>query len=212
MDDSFLKKYGKNARIRKEKTRGIREYFLIICQGEKTEPNYFEKYKEKLHKNQISIKTLVNPLNPTKLLEYAVKIIKKYSNSNINYNFWLIFDKDDFTNQDFNDTIKNAKSQNIKCAYSNECFELWYLLHFNYYDTSLSRKQYGEKLSEQLGLEYKKEDKTIFDKIYEKQQNAIRNSKKLYNSYNHNNIALENPSTNVFNLIEQLNKSLTINS
>jgi len=86
------------------------------------------------------------------------------------------------------------------------------LLHFNYYNTALSRKQYGEKLSEQLGLEYKKEDKTIFDKIYEKQQNAIKNSKNLYNSYNHNNLATENPSTNVFILIEELNKSLGINS
>ena len=57
---------------------------------------------------------------------------------------WAVFDKDDFN--DFNDAIQLAKKNHILCAWSNESFELWYYLHFQYLDTGISRSQYIEKM------------------------------------------------------------------
>jgi hypothetical protein len=64
---------------------------------------------------------------------------------------WVVFDKDDFPVSDFEKAVQLAADNHIKCAYSIESFELWYLLHFNYYDTRISRDEYSKKVSSLLG-------------------------------------------------------------
>ena len=36
------------------------------------------------------------------------------------------------------------KAPTVEAAWTNEAFELWYLLHFNFYNTGISRKQYQD--------------------------------------------------------------------
>lgn len=38
-------------------------------------------------------------------------------------------------------------------AWSNESFELWYYLHFQYLDTGISRSQYIEKIERETKIE-----------------------------------------------------------
>ncbi len=102
-----------------------------------------------------------------------------------------------------------AKSKNIKIAYSNEAFELWYLLHFQFFDSALSRNDYYPRLSKHLGCEYKKNSKLVYKTILDKQDTAIKNAKTLIEKYgNELNPENSNPSTNVFKLVEELNKYL----
>ena len=47
---------------------------------------------------------------------------------------WAVFDKDDLdkhpkTRENFKRAFERAAANGIKTAYSNECFELWLLLH-----------------------------------------------------------------------------------
>lgn len=134
-------------------TRGLpKQTFLIICEGEKTEPNYFDAFKVK------SAKILIQGTgcNTISLVTEAQKIVNSYETDNIEFDqVWCVFDRDDFYDT-FNDAIFKAQDIGLRVAYSNEAFELWYLLHFIYFDSSITRVDYIRKLNEHLDIEYKK--------------------------------------------------------
>jgi hypothetical protein len=90
------------------------------------------------------------------------------------------------------------------CAYSIEAFELWYLLHFNYYDAALSRGQYQEKLSELLKKPYAKNDSKMYKILQKRQSTAPQNAQKLFARQCGLPIREQNPVTTVFRLVEQL--------
>ena len=46
IDNAELKRFAREEHKRKVGTREIRQYFLIVCEGAKTEPNYFESIKK----------------------------------------------------------------------------------------------------------------------------------------------------------------------
>ena len=75
--------------------------------------------------------------------------------------------------QNFNSAITLARNNGIDVAYSNDAFELWYLLHFHFYNTGISRQDYQNMLTKLLGHEYKKNSETIYEKLKDKQQDAI---------------------------------------
>ncbi|MBF0565189.1 MAG: RloB domain-containing protein [Nitrospirae bacterium] len=95
---------------------------------------------------------------------------------------------------------------NIRIAYSNEAFELWYLLHFAYYNTVMSRNLYKEKLSEKLDDTYDKSNTIMYDILKQKQSVAIRNAAKLLSTYSPPNPVKDNPSTTVHLLVKLMNK------
>lgn len=64
---------------------------------------------------------------------------------------WCVFDRDSFSADDFNSAIRKAEAAGFHVAYTNEAFELWYLLHFNDHWASLHRGQYHAILTERLG-------------------------------------------------------------
>ncbi|MCP4107279.1 MAG: RloB domain-containing protein [Desulfobacteraceae bacterium] len=147
--------------------------------------------------------------NTDSLVEEAIKLKEEAKRENKPYNqVWCVFDRDSFPSQNFNRAIQLARSKKIRCAYSNEAFEIWYLLHFEYFINAMSRTQYQDKLEPLLGHKYKKNSKTMYTELLDKQQNAIRNSKKLLLEYEHDNPAENNPSTKVFKLVEELNERL----
>ncbi|MDR0800152.1 MAG: RloB family protein [Endomicrobium sp.] len=98
-------------------------------------------------------------------------------------------------------------------AWSNECFEIWYMLHYNYYTSALSRKEYKDKLNENFRKDdrkkvYKKNDKTIYEFLKEKQEKAIKFAEKLLCEHHKNNIPnhKKNPATTVYKLVKRLNE------
>lgn len=199
----------KNYRI-DDRQLNQREFFLLVCEGSKTEPNYFNDIKSELPKHIVTIEIEGGCGNTVGLIEVA-KISNEKRKKKYGEGFdhiWIIFDKDEFTAQNFNYAVFNSKKENINCAYSNESFELWYLLHFEYCETRLTRHQYVDKLKGILGS-YDKSDKLIYEKIINKggdQAKAINWARRLYNKYDHRNPYDEDPSTTVFMLIEKLNE------
>jgi len=119
---------------------------------------------------------------------------------------WCVFDRDYCQAGDFNAAIARAESSGIRVAYSNEAFELWYLLHFHYYDTGVSRSRYAAKLSDWFGHPYQKNSSTIFEELHDRQAAAIRNAERLLSQYSPLNPVADNPSTTVHKLVEQLNR------
>ena len=98
-----------------------------------------------------------------------------------------------------------AESYDFKVAYSNEAFELWYILHFEYLTAGINRDKYKEKLTQYLGKEYKKNSSEMYNVLLKHQGVAIRNAKKLCQFHGNSIPADSNPLTTVYMLVEELN-------
>jgi len=187
---------------RKRNTRDLIERILIVCEGGKTEPNCFKKFP--IDKSKYHVESRGEGRITKSLVEKAIEIQKI---ALLPFDIvWCVFDKDDNSDEVFNEARQIATTNNIEVAYSNEAFELWYLLHFNYYDSAMSRRQYQEKLTELLGYKYEKNSENMYQELEDKQPNAIRNAERLLGSYSPSNPAKDNPSTTVHLLVEELNK------
>ena len=184
-----------------------RKWFLIVCEGEKTEPNYFRSFPVDTKVIKLDIKG--EGKNTKSLVEKAIEL-KKDTESDEKDRFWCVFDRDKNhknpnDSQNFNSAITLAKTNGIKVAYSNDAFELWYLLHFHYYNTAISRQDYQNMLTKLLEHEYKKNSETIYEELKDKQQDAIKRAKLLLEKYDRPNPESDNPSTTVHLLVEELN-------
>jgi hypothetical protein len=155
---------------RQANKRQPRETFLIVCEGEKTEYYYFTCLREDLKSNNIKIKVKGEGQNTLSLVKKAINI--KNNEKSASYDqVWCVFDKDNYTKEQFNQAEGLAQKENIKIAYSNEAFEIWYILHFQYLDTATPRDRYGSILTNQmrkLGLvcekeKYEKNRENIYD-------------------------------------------------
>lgn len=204
-DNLFWKRKNKPLK-RKSRNRGKPpESFLIVCEGEKTEPNYFKSFR--LSSAAIRVEGL--GANTLSLVRKTLKIRESAMKDGFHYDqVWCVFDKDNFPIQNFNAAIELANRQKIKVAYSNEAFELWYLLHFHYYSSAISRGRYISLLSKLFKNPYKKNSKSIYKELQDKQRNAVKNAEKLLSSYSLPDPARDNPSTTVHKLVTELNKFL----
>jgi hypothetical protein len=178
-----------------------KETFLIVCEGEKTEPNYFKSFR--VPKDVIEVHGIGD--NTLGVVNKAIELKSKGDYDQV----WCVFDRDSFPPARFNAAFVLANENNIEIAYSNEAFELWYLLHFNYHDTGMSRSQYKAKLTKCLGYKYEKKSTTIYEEILERQPQAIKNAERLLATFNPKNPERDNPSTTVHLLVEELNKFIS---
>ena len=169
--------------------------------------------------------------HPTGILEDLVNHKCKFSGKAYK-NFqhkWIVIDRDkervdggEHSVQDFNNALVRAKRLKVEVAYSNDAFELWYLLHFNYLDGAISRDDLLTKVIEKLQSlnaskfaqldrdTIKQVDFTelIFEELHSMQETAITNAKRLmaFHGEGHNPES-DNPSTTIHKLVELL-KSL----
>lgn len=190
----------------RKENRFIRNRILIICEGAKTEVNYFKKFPETIVLN-IDVKGIGRN---TLSLVYETMKHKKYFKNKYN-EIWCVFDKDEFPDEQFAEAIKVARNNNIRIAYSNPSFELWYLLHYDCHKSSISRQICIDKLSKKLGYTYDKNDRRMYDKLEGLQQDAIDNAIELINHYEVLMPERANPSTLVHILVERLNELREVN-
>ncbi len=183
---------------RRVDTREVRQTFLIVCEGQQTEPNYFSSFR--VPKNVVKVDP--SGFNTVSLVKRAIKLSREVEYDQV----WCVFDRDSFPAQHFNLALRLAEQHAIRVAYSNEAFELWYLLHFHYYDAAMSRADYGNMLNNLLGMQYRKNRDDMYDLLRSRQVDAMRNAKRLLEQYNPSNPALDNPSTTVHLLVEELNR------
>jgi len=195
------------ANRRAEKKLHIRKRILIVCEGKKTEPNYFKKFP--VDTKIVEINVQGDGANTLSLVESAVKLKDKAELAGKQYNqIWCVFDRDSFFKGNFNEAFKVARKSRISIAYSNQCFELWYLLHFCFSDAAIDRCDYVKKLTKLMGRKYKKNDENMYAYLNSRQESAIKNAKKLRNRYWPCNPEKDDPSTTVYRLVEALNEYL----
>jgi hypothetical protein len=196
---------------RRVNTRCLRDRILILCEGEKTEPNYFRKFPLNIELVEIHVEgTGANTLS---LVEEAISRGQNAANDGRPYNqVWCVFDRDSFPPGNFNRAFKMADENRIRIAYSNQCFELWYLLHYHFNDAAIERQKYARRLAKYIGRKYFKNDENMYDLLKERQHDAIQNAKKLLSRYHPCNPEKDDPSTTVHILVETLNEFISVDA
>ncbi|HEP9904065.1 RloB domain-containing protein [Pseudomonas aeruginosa] len=188
-----------NLRQRKENTKPIKKKVLIVCEGARTEPNYFKSFR--VYKDCHIVGSGSNTLS---VVKEAIRLKKENSYSEA----WCVFDRDSFPASRVKAALNLAERNNIKCAFSNESFELWYVLHFEYLDTQITRTDYCKKLTNLLGKKYEKNNASIYEEILDRQDQALKFAKKLEKKILPNGACPANsyPYTTVYKIVERLNK------
>ena len=171
---------------RREPVRKIQRH-LIVCEDEKSGADYLRAFKVPEDFAEVVVKGGAG--NTDSVVEKALKLREKAINVGAPYaKVWCVFDRDSFPANNFNrafDLAKGDDKHDVQIIWSNECFELWYLLHFEFVVAGIERDALYAKLSEatRLGKKYDKADKTVFDLLISKVETAKRNAKRLLADY-----------------------------
>ena len=103
--DNASVKFKKQSQKREKKI--IRCSILVVCEGTKTEPNYFEAFAE------IKQGVVVYDIEVKGLGRGTIDVVEKairLKNKNNYDRVWAVFDKDDFPAKDFNKAIEMAQN------------------------------------------------------------------------------------------------------
>lgn len=196
---------GRDRGRKKRRIRRVRR-ILILCEDTKSSRDYLDRFPH--DKDQVEIDCIGTGMNTDSLMENAIDRAKKARDEGAPYErVWVVFDKDDFPPKNFNRAFDLARAHNeITPCWSNECFEIWYLLHFHYRDTAIGRNDLWPEISDLLKEKYDKADDTLHSKLDEKLETALKNAKKLAFQNRVIGDSRRNPSTRVHELVEALRK------
>ena len=209
---------------------------VIACEDSCSSPTYFKMIVNNLIKDKIITQDSfviaphkhTNPIGVLNDLQNYKKDGKTYKDFD---HKWIVIDRDisrvsggGHTAEDFNNALQNAKSKksnlNVEVAYANDSFELWYLLHFEYRNSAISRDEVLTQVIKRLkavdthkfaqlskdNIKQENYTKLIFETLKPLQDVAIRNAKKLLESYGEeHNPESDNPSTTIYKLVNILN-------
>lgn len=220
--DDLFKKQKKKREARKSSdlkrkgaSRKSMQKILIVCEGEKTEPLYFQEmisfYK------LASVKSIVVTgdcgSSPKSVVEYAKQEDKKAISSGSPFDLiYCVFDKDAHT--DYGTALEQTRQLGLKGRFhaitSIPCFEYWFLLHFTssrraFANTHASSS--GEQMVKELRNyipDYQKKKRGLFAVLHDKLEVAFDNSSKVRAAAEKD--GTDDPSTLVDVLIKELIK------
>ncbi len=206
---------------------------LFYAEGSKTEPLYAKNIitviKSKYDDRGSNLELKVIPhkgYNTLDLVKFAEEDVHfRIKNKERIDHVWIFYDKDSFPEDKFDNAHHKIISKNTiynkengeytdkngiswHSIWSNECFELWVLLHFDYIDAALNRGSYYTKIEERLGDGvYKKNLNNLYDLLIQHGDVnlAINSAKKLEKDNN-----INNPSTGVYKFVEHFKLYLGI--
>ena len=163
------KREAKAAKKRKVATRDKIVRFLIVCEGERTEPNYFKALVKDRYSEVRSEEIIGEGRSTCALVKKTEEIrIRLERQSQLAFDrVWVVFAKDDLI--DFIEAIGLAVSNGFHEVVTTVSFGLWYVLHFVYLDAAISRADYIKilgaeirKISGYEGFSYRKNDVGIY--------------------------------------------------
>jgi hypothetical protein len=177
-------------------------FFVIVCEGAKTEIEYFENF-QLIEQQRIKIVPVAphdNKSAPMWVLNKAVEVEKDLNLKEYDQ-LWIVTDKDRWSFDELN-TIQSecVNKENWKFVVSNPCFEVW--LHAHVQDLS--------NISVNTCKELKKEFNQFrvnkaFDKPLQNVRLAIERAKRFDNS---EYFIPDSRRTKVYFLVEELIKRI----
>lgn len=196
----------------------------IVCEGKRTEPEYFKSYIANHFKSPFYTQVISNDNHKTSLSQLYLKACsakKQYPNAAI----FMVFDEDGKLKNNKEKILLNKilsccnfrgiiSRNKINCIFSNPQFEFWAMLHFEY-TTAPQDKKSVEKAAEMrfpgyLPNDAKELDYEILLKTENSEYTALQNAEKLraYHKSINNDAYLSCPTTNIDELIKYMYKTL----
>lgn len=164
---------------RNKYARGARDYarrrpikppsgrsFLIVTEGEKTEPNYFTALRDRLKLSSVDVE-IVHPegTDPVTLTEYAIRqrdARKKSAKDGDHVEYdevWVVLDLEkphDIRREQAKRATQLKSATEITFAQSDPSFEYWLILHFEYTTAPLDSSAAAEARLRRSWPEYEK--------------------------------------------------------
>jgi hypothetical protein len=180
---------------------------LIVCEGTKTEPNYFTRFRTIYGLSNANVRITPGPgSDPMSVVSFAIAEMAKDTNYDRCY---CVMDRDTHTN--FDAAIQRIRDFSLGTGRpliaisSIPCFEVWILLHFQYSTASfvpVGGMSGCERVLTAVKRHfpgYAKGHKTAFDDLESKMEDAIQNAVLLGR---HNAVTgSDNPGTDVHKLV-----------
>lgn len=197
--------------------RGLKlqpEYHLIVSEGTDTEPAYFEAIRDVInrrYREKIQLSVFGEGDNTISLFQKAKQ--RADACVNVYRHVWVVYDTDDFPAEYIDRVVELCRENSTEeteyhAVWSNQCVELWYLLHFNYMQSDIHRTEYWPKLTAWLteigaGV-YEKNRKDMYQILRPFMECAIANAKRLDAVNQGKPPSKSAPGTKVYELVEKL--------
>jgi hypothetical protein len=209
-EDLFHKRKAKNAKaLQRPKTQGKRTQtprYLIVCEGEKTEVQYFSDLRDDLKIPPQNVRVSHDGSAPCSVLLYAKKLYRASKTSGDAYDrVFCVFDKD--AHPSFQDTVNQLTAPSLKKSFASiisvPCFEYWLLLHFentNKPFCAAGKKSVGDQTVAALREHLRKYEKNtaVYSLVSKHTGQAIKHAQGFQKEARG---AYENPSTMVHELV-----------
>lgn len=223
MSDRFAQKRQTRAPRDFEQRSPKAHSYLIVTEGAKTEPMYFEGLIRKIQHHvsgnlTVERAPIIDVSGEGRSTMGLVRETERIAaRAHILYqHIWVVMDKDDF--DDFDEAIAFAEEKGYHVAWSNECFEYWIYLHFDYMDRPISRFDLFRELNRifyklDIGSgRYRKNYRSLY-RMLERNDGvniALANAKRRMKDFDpkRHKPSQYNPGTTVHLLIEQLRNYL----
>lgn len=207
---------------RRKPVRIPRLCVLIVCEGEKTEPNYFDAFRKKLSLSSVEVEIVGEKSKsaPINVVDFAIRKRTQreneapHSTTRLEYDVvWCVIDVEaPKPHKTLADAVAKAKKNKVKVALSNPCFEYWYVLHFEKTGRRMTTKEAVDTLRKHY-RHYRKNDSQIFDEVFPKTNDAVRRAKEVICEKRcEEDIRKYNSSTHVHLVVEKLQDMATVPS
>lgn len=223
--DNIFRKRREERQKRKENVEKQRSStWLIVCEGEQTEPNYFKGAVDEINKSidekyKLKVKIEGKGMNTVSLVRSVEDIQNKidgYKSTTIPYGkIFVVFDKDSFSDELFDEAVEMCEKNGYIPLWSNQAIEFWFLLHFNLIESRMDRTAYAAKINEYfkkagLNYKYKKNDEKIYEKLctYGSLDKAIKHAIRVHSNHCNEKPSMSESCTTVYNFFNEVDERL----
>jgi len=183
---------------------------LVVCEGEKTEPNYFSELRDQFRLNSAAVEICGQGSDPHSLFRFAQQRYRAEKKHGDPFDkVFCVFDKDSHASySNARQAIRAARPKDtFEAIHSVPCFEYWLLLHFVYTTHPYSSLP-GRSACHQVEMElkqhmpYSKGDKNIFNQLAGNIDRACDHAQRSLQAAER--AGTDNPTTRVHRLVDYL--------
>ncbi|MDE0332467.1 MAG: RloB family protein [Nitrospinae bacterium] len=190
--------------------------FIVLCEGKKTEPAYFEAVKYAYRDTLVEVETYPAVGVPYTIAEKAIEYARvlgldprsrrKKNSFEENDQVWAVFDRDEHPR--FDEAVALCERFGVHIGRSNPCFELWLILHEQDHNRAENRHEM-QKIFESLRPEYKKDSAKTPDcvNLVSRVEKAEERSERQLQNHEQGGSPYGNPSTTVGRLTRAIREA-----
>ena len=203
----MAKRRPRNRPVRSGPKREPHDRVLIVCEGQRTEPLYFQDIVDRYRLSIANIKVIGSGADPRTVVREAKKERDREKRRGEKYDkVYCVFDRDEHAT--FQAACDEARASGLCLTRSWPCFEFWLRLHFKFsrqpYESSRGRSPAQNCVSDVRAFlpGYAKAARGVFLKLEDRLEEAKARAARALNDARATGAL--NPSTEVHELVKYL--------